>query len=171
MILWFPFQRNMEMKDYTSCSSSRGLEVWSIASTPTLRTPDLFLSPLQHVPPQNHKSRQRYSWYLLRTVVNRSQGVPHFWDASDIVRERIKWGPRWFSTAGKVFDPSLCLACWTCASFMCWSKGSPSTLEVSSLTVVYFSELTPLKNIKVRPWLKNLFLSFKSLCLYDIVFH
>lgn len=104
-------------------------------------------------------------------VVNLSQGVPHFWDASDIVRERIKWGPQWFSKAGKAFDPSLCLACWTCASSKCWSKGSPSTLEVSNLTVVYFSELTPLKNIKVRPWLKNLFLSFKSLCLYDIVFH
>lgn len=100
---------------------------------------------------------------LLRTTSQKrgipgkpSLGVLCFWDAPNTVSERLKWGPPCFGEAGKGSEPSSWLACSIRASFRCRSKDSPSIPKVSSLAVVYFFELTPLKNIKVRTWLKNL---------------
>lgn len=112
--------------------------------------------------PQTQGFRRQHSFpplsteCLLRTkvrteivLVTPSWSVPWFWNTSDLALERMQ-GPPWLRQTGKVFDPILGLACWTHASFRCGGRGSPSVLRVSNLTVVYFSELTALKTIKVR---------------------
>lgn len=126
-----------------------GFEVSSAAPKPSLPAPLLLPFPRHHAPTQNHKSKQRDSWEALLgcSVFLRCLRHCEWKTKTRAIALRRGW---------QGAEPSSCLACSIRASFRRRGKGSPSTLWVSRLTVVYFFELTPLKNIKVRTWLKNL---------------